>query len=82
MEMFTTPRLGRYVARTRNFDGSFNEFNTSCLIFGESDRSYIISLSIPLNGHKPYERLTVRKHNVRMKKQPVEYDYSGAWWNN
>lgn len=30
MNMFPTPLAGSYAARTRNFDGSFNTFYTSC----------------------------------------------------
>ena len=86
MEMFTTPLSGSYTARTRNFDGSFNTFNVSCEVVGQTAKSYAIRLAFPIAGHKAKETINVRKHNVKLKEAienaPVQqHDYSEAWWN-
>lgn len=86
MNMFPTPLAGSYTARTRNFDGSFNTFYTSCEVLGESAKMYTIRINVPIGRHKAKEPMTVRKHNVRLKEAspercPVQHDYSDAWWN-
>lgn len=87
MNMFPTPLAGSYTARTRNFDGTFNTFYTSCWVLGESDKIYSIRVTTPICGHRANDTLTVRKHNVRLKdaapkpSAPVRHDYSEAWWN-
>ena len=85
--MFPSPLAGSYTARTRNFDGSFNTFYTSCLVLGESEKSYSIRVTTPICGHKANDTITVRKHNVKLKdtsptpSKTVMHDYSEAWWN-
>lgn len=85
MIMFPTPLAGSYTARTRNFDGSFNTFYTSCEVLGESAKSYAIRLAVPIGRHKAKETINVRKHNVKLKESiedaPRQHDYSEAWWN-
>ena len=82
MNMFPTPLAGSYTARTRNFDGTFNIYNTSCLVIGESDKSFLIKARVPIGRHKANDTMLVRKHNVRIKEAATaRHDYSEAWWN-
>ena len=78
-----TATQGLYTYRTRNYDGSFNQFHVLVEIIGETARSYRIRLLQPLYGHQIGKLMTVRRHNVRLNKQPSpKADHSGAWWNN
>lgn len=84
MNLYTTPLQGGYTYRTRNFDGSFNQFHISVEVIGETTRSYLVRLLTPLEGHPVRSTMTVRKHNVKVhshtrREQP---DCSNAWWNN
>lgn len=78
-----TSTQGLYTYRTRNYDGSFNQFHVLVEIIGETARCYRIRLLQPLYGHQIGKLMTVRRHNVRLNKQPSpKADHSQAWWNN
>ena len=78
-----TATQGLYTYRTRNYDGTFNHFHVMVEIVGETVRSYRIRLLQPLIGHPIGTRMTVRRHNVRINRQPsTKPDHSKAWWNN
>ncbi len=46
-----TATQGLYTYRTRNYDGSFNQFHVLVEVIGETARSYRIRLLQPLYGH-------------------------------
>ena len=78
-----TATQGLYTYRTRNHDGSFNQFHVLVEIIGETARSYRIRLLQPLYGHQIGKLMTVRRHNVRLNSpSSPKADHSGAWWNN
>ena len=78
-----TATQGLYTYRTRNYDGSFNQFPVLVEVVGETVRSYRIRLLQPLYGHPIGKLMTVRRHNVRLNTQPSpKADHSEAWWNN
>ena len=78
-----TATQGLYTYRTRNYDGTFNQFHVMVEIVGETARSYRIRLLQPLYGHQIGKLMTVRRHNVRLNQQPTpKHDHSNAWWNN
>lgn len=86
MEMYDTPQRGNYTYRTRNFDGTFNTYYTSCDVLGESAASFLVRIMVPLGNHPARSTMTVRKHNVRLHGTTAtpkrkEYDYSAAYWN-
>lgn len=78
-----TATQGLYTYRTRNYDGTFNQFHVLVEVIGETARSYRIRLLQPLYGHQIGKLMTVRRHNVRLNQQPTpKQDHSNAWWNN
>ena len=87
MTMFQTHLAGSYTAKTRNFDGTFDVSCVPCNIIGESDKSYLIMILLPVKGHAMRDTMKVRKHNVRIKDASAantghaRYDYSEAYWN-
>jgi hypothetical protein len=93
MKMYTMPVKGGYQYKKRNFDGSFNLFYLTVEVLGETEKSYLIRISVPVDGHPAKSTMTVRKHNVRLHGMSTatpaptpaprrQHDYSTAWWNN
>ena len=84
MDLYPTPIPAGYTYKTRNFDGTFNEFYASVLILGETRKSYLVRIAVPLGNHRAGDRMTVRKHNVTLKAATPaharEHDYSNAYW--
>lgn len=78
-----TATQGLYTYRTRNYDGTFNQFHVLVEVIGETARSYRIRLLQPLYGHQIGKLMTVRRHNVCLNQQPTpKHDHSNAWWND
>ena len=78
-----TATQGLYTYRTRNYDGTFNQFHVLVEVIGETARSYRIRLLQPLYGHQIGKLMTVRRHNVRLNHLPTpKHDHSNAWWND
>lgn len=78
-----TATQGLYTYRTRNYDGTFNQFHVPVEVIGETARSYRIRLLQPLYGHQIGKLMTVRRHNVRINRKPSpKPDHSKAWWND
>lgn len=78
-----TATQGLYTYRTRNYDGTFNQFHVLVEVIGETARSYRIRLLQPLYGHQIGKLMTVRRHNVRLNSpSSPKADHSGAWWND
>lgn len=90
MNTYPTPIRGYYTYRTRNFDGTFNQFIVSVLVIGETEKRYKVKISAPLGSHRVGDIMTVCKHNVRIpgQQQPKparlqrKFDYTNAFWND
>lgn len=88
MNMYTMPKQGVYQYKAPNYDGTFRSQQVKVAVLGESEKTYLIRLMLPVGNHRQNDQLKVRKHNVRlhgMTSQAVcrrEYDHSEAWWNN
>lgn len=88
--MYATPKEGTYDFKSMNFDGTFNLQQVKVAVLGESEKTYLIRLRLPVGNHRQNDQMKVHKHNVQMhgmiatatvSKRPA-YDHSGAWWNN
>ncbi len=85
MTSTTTAPQGFYTHRTRNYDGTFNQYVVLVEIVGQTSQSYRVRLLQPLLGHQIGKLMTVRQHNVRLKgvRFPQrEVDNSRKWWQN
>lgn len=87
MNMYATPREGTYNYKSPNFNGSFNLQQVKVAVLGESEKQYLIRLTLPVGNHRQNDQMKVRKSNVRlhgMNDRPSvrsTYDYSAAFWN-
>jgi hypothetical protein len=87
MNMYATPKEGTYDYKSPNFDGTFNLQQVKVAVLGESEKQYLIRLTLPVGNHRPNDQMKVRKHNVRvhgMTNRPSDrrtYDYSAAFRN-
>ncbi len=84
MNTYPQPRRGHYSYRHRNPDGSFTLYHTSVEVLGESEKIYLVKITVPLGGHRAGDQMKVRKHNIRFngEQQPARrYDYSNTYWN-
>jgi len=86
--MYTKPVKGGYQYKRRNFDGTYTLYWLTVDVLGETEKSYLIRISVPLDGHPARSTMTVRKHNVKLNgiqsAAPAprrQHDYSTAWWN-
>ena len=81
--MDATTVQGFYTHRTRNYDGTYNDFTVLVEVIGEKGRfSYRVRLLQPLVGYQIGKLMTVRRHNVRLRRpEPVRHDCSSEWWN-
>lgn len=91
MEMYAEPKRGGYTHRTRNYDGTFNTHYLTVEVLGETDKSYLVKVFVPIGGKPAGSRMTVRKHNVKIQgEQPVAaprparryVDCTNAYWHN
>lgn len=84
MNMYAAPVDGTYQHKMPNFDGTFRSQQVKVLVLGESEKQYLIRLTLPVGNHRQYDQIKVRKHNVRLKRATEEkvYDYSDAYWND
>lgn len=86
MNLYTETWTGAYTMKTPNFDGTFREQQVEVEVLGESVKSYLVKVRVPVRGRKAGESFPVRKHNVRRRDaRPIErrvYDYTKAFWNN
>ena len=93
--MYATPVEGIYTIKTPDFQGGFFIEKVKVKVLGETDKSFLIQTKCDIRGHRGGERMTVRKHNVRMphlvrvasgigpNDEPIrQYDYTSAYWNN
>jgi len=72
-----------YTARTRRPDGTFNLFHLPVEVVGETVRSYRVRLLRAFGRHPFGAVITVRRHNVRLARDPQpRADCSGQWWHD
>lgn len=89
MNMYATPKEGTYDYKSPNFDGTFNLQQVKVAVLGESEKQYLIRLTLPVGNHRQYDQMKVRKHNVRVHGTTATEsitamqmpDYRNAWWN-
>lgn len=72
-----------YRFRQYRFEKGFEDCIVPVEILKATDTSYQIKLMDPnVNGRQYGDVIWVRKNNVIVPKEPVEVDYTDAWWNN
>lgn len=88
--MYATPKEGTYDYKSPNFDGTFNLQQVKVAVLRESEKQYLIRLTLPVGNHRQYDQMKVRKHNVRVHGMTATEsipamqmpDYRNAWWHN
>lgn len=90
MNLYATPKEGTYDFKSMNFDGTFNLQQVKVAVLGESEKTYLIRLRLPVGNHRQNDQMKVRKRNVRLhgttatESIPATQmpDYRNAWWHN
>lgn len=83
MRMYDTPIEGLYDYKTPRYDKTFDVRQVGVWVLGESATKYMIRMRLPVGFLPQGHEMSVFKRNVKVHRpapEPIEYDYTDAYW--